>query len=176
MIIKRNIFQFCLLTADRLLPIMQMEAQISHLSWKPNSWTLRCNSVEREREKREEELQRARCLLSVTWPWLTWVYLQYSMSELKKRWRHYFHFYSRAAQHPPQSARWPKPCANPRSCSLMCPRKHTLKQQLGTHISTTDFDVTNAEHIFPSDTHACMRLYFVHRDIGINRFVKLGLS
>lgn len=43
----------------------------------------------------------------------------------KERERHYFHFYSRAAQHPPQSARWPKPCANPRSCSLMCPRKHT---------------------------------------------------
>lgn len=153
----------------------KMEVQISHLTWIPNSRKLRCNWVEREREKRGES-QRARCLLSVTWPWLTWAYLQYSMSELKKRRRHYFHFYSRAAQHPPQSARWPKPCANPRSCSLMCPRKHTQKQQLGTHFSTTDFDVTNAEHIFPSDAHACMRLYFVHRDIGINRFVKLGLS
>lgn len=62
----------------------------------------------------------------------------------------------------------------------------TRIQQLGahthTHFSTTDFDVTNGEHIFPSDTHtqtrahACMRLYFVHRDIRINRFVKLGLS
>jgi len=89
-----------------------------------------------------------------------------------------------SAQHPPQSARWPKPCTNPRSCSLMCPRKHTHTHTLGTHFCTTDFDVINAEHIFPSDTHThthartstCMRLYFVHSDMRMNRFVKLGLS
>lgn len=95
----------------------------------------------------------------------------------KLRQRHYFHFYSRAAQHPPQSARWPKPCANPRSCSLMCPRKHA-RTHTRVSFCTTDFDVTNAEHIFLFDAHAHtgMRLYFVHRDIRINRFVKLGLS
>ena len=98
---------------------------------------------------------------------------------LKEGERHYFHFYSRAAQHPPQSARWPKPCTNPRSCSLMCPRKHACTH---THRATRHTLLRNRlwchqcwTYISPC-THTCMRLYSVHRDIRINRFVKLGLS
>lgn len=116
----------------------------------------------------------------VSRPWLMWLYMQYSTSVCVEKGRHYFHFHSRATQHPPQSARWPKPCANPRSCSLMCPRKHThthtesrhtlLHNRLWCHQHWTYISLTHTH------THTCMRLYFVHRDIRINRFVKLGLS
>lgn len=92
---------------------------------------------------------------------------------LHVRWnRYYFHFYSPAAEHPPQSARWPKPCANPRICSLLSPRKHTC-----THASAQQTLMSPALIcIFPSNSQTRARLYFVHRDIGINRLVRPGLS
>lgn len=77
---------------------------------------------------------------------------------------HYFYVHSQAAQHPPQSARWPKPCANPRSCAPMCPRKHTHFFAQQTLMSPT------ADIYFPRRrTFTGTRLYFVHRDMRINR-------
>lgn len=117
-------------------------------------------------------------ILCVSWPRLIWVYIQYSLSVCRKKKKkkvgtNYFHVRSQAAQHPPQSARWPKPCANPRSCALMCPRKHTHTY---TFAQQTLMSLTPNIYFLRRRTYTGTRLYFVHRDIRINRLVKLGLS
>lgn len=156
-------------------------SDLQPLCQKPKLWKQRCSLFDRNVKKDQARWRMAGvtersylvCVMASAHLGIHTVQFKCVQEKKKKVGTNYFHVRSQAAQHPPQSARWPKPCANPRSCALMCPRKHTHTY---TFAQQTLMSLTPNIYFLRRRTYTGTRLYFVHRDIRINRLVKLGLS
>lgn len=97
---------------------------------------------------REQESERAQCPF-----FYNMVYIQYSMSVCWKRERDIISTFTREQPSIHLKAPGGQSPAQTHAAALLCAhantRAHKHTEQLGTHFCATDFDVTNAEHIFP---------------------------